>query len=213
MKKVYNYWMPDTDTHFNQMLTKSLEQEGIAEYQWKVREEAYSYVSNFDLCVDIGANVGLWSKPLSEKFDKVIAFEPVDFIYKCLLENTDSSKVDAYQMALGDVESTVDMIVDERQNGNTGHNVVDTSSLGNGSITIKRLDDLELPKMGLLKLDCEGYEINVLKGGATTILKYKPIIVIESELKTRKSESLQWLLDHGATELGKIRKDYIFGWL
>jgi FkbM family methyltransferase len=194
------------------MINKSVNQGGPAEYQHLIREEALSYVKDFSLCLDIGANVGLWSKPLSKHFSKVISFEPVDFIYECLLKNTDRTIVEAHQCALGDVDSTVDIIVDEHQAGNTGHNVVDPNSIGTGSIPIKRLDDLDIAQMGMIKLDCEGYEINVLKGGSDTILKYKPIIVIESELKPTDADSLNWLRDHGAKELCKIRKDYVFGW-
>ena len=212
MKQVYNYWMPDTDTHFNKMISKSVRKGGLPEYQYEIRDKALSYVKDFSLCLDIGANVGLWSKPLSNHFSKVISFEPVDFIYECLLSNTDRSKVETHMIALGDVDSTVNIVVDEQQTGNTGHNVVDTNSLGTGSVPIKRIDDLNIPRMGLIKLDCEGYEINVLRGGKETILKYKPIIVIESELKTSDTESLRWLRVNGAKELCKIRKDYVFGW-
>jgi hypothetical protein len=57
-------------------------------------------------------------------------------------------------------------------------------ALGAGTIEIKRMDDLNLPKFGLLKIDCERHELEVLKGATETILKYKPIIVCEQQADT-----------------------------
>ena len=42
-------------------------------------------------------------------------------------------------------------------------------------IRLQRMDDLNLPTFGLLKIDCEGHELEVIKGGVETIIKYKPI--------------------------------------
>ena len=66
MKQVYNYWMPDTDNHFYRMITKRISQGGPAEYQDDVRDAAYKYVKDFDVAIDIGANVGFWARPLTE---------------------------------------------------------------------------------------------------------------------------------------------------
>ena len=77
MKQVYNYWMPDTDNHFYRMITKRISQGGPAEYQDDVRDEAYKYITDFDLAIDVGANVGFWAKPLTKKFKQVIAYEPI----------------------------------------------------------------------------------------------------------------------------------------
>ena len=68
MKQVYNYWMPDTDNHFYRMITKRISQGGPAEYQDDVRDAAYKYIDDFDLAVDVGANVGFWARPLAKKF-------------------------------------------------------------------------------------------------------------------------------------------------
>ena len=74
MKKVHNYWMPDSDNHFERMINKRISQGGPAEYQDDVRKAAYKYVQEFNTAVDVGANVGLWTVPLSQKFNKVISF-------------------------------------------------------------------------------------------------------------------------------------------
>ena len=206
MKQVYNYWMPDTDNHFERLITKRIKNGGPAQYQDDVRDEAYKYVSDFNIAIDIGANVGLWAKPLTERFERVIAFEPLEQVYSCLESNVAGLNVDIHKHALGNVNDVVEMVYDPE---NTGGSFV--SNVGQGSINIKRLDDLNLPKFGLLKIDCERHELEVLKGAMDTILKYKPIIVCEQQADTEECAGL-FLKSFGAREITNVRKDYIFGW-
>lgn len=206
MKQVYNYWMPDSDNHFERMITKRIKQGGPAEYQDDVRDAAYKFVNDFDVCVDVGANVGLWAKPLTKKFKQVIAFEPLQQVYSCLEKNVENLPVQIHRHALGSVNGKVEMQFDE---DNTGSSFI--TNVGTGSITIKRMDDLDLPKFGLLKIDCERHELEVLKGAMDTILKYKPIIVCEQHPDVEMDAGL-YLKSFGAKELTNVRKDYIFGW-
>lgn len=206
MKNVYNYWMPDSDNHFERLITKRIKNGGPAEYQDDVRDIAYKYVKDFNIAVDVGANVGLWSRPLTQKFNHVIAFEPLDPVYECLEKNVAGLNIEIYKHALGSVNSKVEMFFDSE---NTGGSFV--SEVGKGSIDIKRLDDLNLPKFGLLKIDCERHELEVLKGGTETILKYRPIIVVEQQPDVEYCAG-HYLKNLGAIELDKVRKDYIFGW-
>ena len=83
MKEVFNYWMPDSDIHFSRLIQKQVNNGGLPQYQNDVRDEAYKYVVDFNLAIDVGANVGLWAKPLTEKFNSVIAFEPMNQVLEC----------------------------------------------------------------------------------------------------------------------------------
>jgi len=206
MKKVYNYWMPDTDNHFERLIAKRVKNGGPAQYQDDTRTEAYKFVTDFDLAIDVGANVGLWAKHLVEKFNRVIAFEPLEQVYSCLELNVKNLPVEINRYALGSVNDKVEMIYDSE---NTGNSYV--SNVGKGSIDIKRMDDLNLPKFGLLKIDCEGHELEVIKGGELTILKYKPIIVVEQHPESEYCAAT-YLKKLGAKQLSNVRKDYIFGW-
>tara|TARA_B100000073_G_C23688031_1_gene555271 strand:+ start:461 stop:1078 length:618 start_codon:yes stop_codon:yes gene_type:complete len=205
VKKVYNYWFPDTDIHFERMFNKSLNKGGPAEYQYEVRDKACEYVNDFSLAIDIGANVGLWARPLSEKFTLVKAYEPMSQVLECLHKNCAGHNVEIHEHALGNTNGTVEMIFTE---DNTGNSYI---SGKNGSIKIARVDDLDLPKFGLLKLDVERHELEVLKGATETILKYKPIVVCEQHPDTEYGAG-SFLKDLGAKELGNVSKDYIFGW-
>ena len=206
MKLVHNYWMPTSDDHFERLINKRIKKGGPPEYQDDVRDEAYKYVTDFNIAIDVGANVGLWAKPLSNKFNRVFAYEPLEQVYICLERNVNPSKVYINKFALGSTNNKVNMVYDHI---NTGGSYV--SEVGTGSIDIKRMDDLNLPKFGLLKIDCERHELEVLKGAIETILKYKPIIVCEQQADTDECAGL-FLKSYGAREITNVRKDYIFGW-
>lgn len=206
MKKVYEYWMPDSDRHFERLIAKRIKNGGPAQYQDDTREEAYKYVTDFNVAIDVGANVGLWSKHLVEKFDRVIAFEPLEQVYSCLELNVKNLPVEINRFALGSVTDKIEMVYDVK---NTGSSYV--SEIGTGSIDIKRMDELNLPKFGLLKIDCEGHELEVIKGGEQTILKYKPIVIVEQHPESEYCAA-SYLKDLGAKQISNVRKDYIFGW-
>ena len=206
MKKVHNYFLPDSDIHFERMINKRIAQGGPPEYQDDVRDEAYKYVNDFDICVDVGANVGLWTVPLSKEFNKVIAFEPMQQVYECLLENTkELNNVILNNFALGSESKNLNMVFNPE---NTGNRYIDGTP---GNIKVKKLDDSFMPKFSLIKIDCERYELEVLKGGVQTLLKYKPIVIVEQHPDTEECAG-NFLRELGAKELSNVRKDYIFGW-
>ena len=159
MKLVYNYWMPDTDTHFERLITKRVKNGGPAQYQDDVREIAYQYVTDFSLAVDVGANVGLWSRPLTEKFKRIVAFEPMPQVLKCLKLNVQNLPVEINEFALSNASGNIDMVYDSE---NTGSSYVVENSAG--SIPLRTLDELNLSKFGLLKVDCERHDLQVLQG-------------------------------------------------
>jgi len=206
MKQVFNYWLPDSDNHFERLIKKRISQGGPAEYQDDVRDEAYKYVQQFNTAIDVGANVGLWTVPLSKKFNKVISFEPMTQVYECLLENTKGiDNVVLNNFALGSEQKNVDMTYDPNNTGNSFIN-------GNeGNIKVKTLDKSFMPPFDLIKIDCERHELEVLKGAVNTLLKYKPIIIVEQQPITEECAGI-FLKELGAKELGNVRKDYIFGW-
>lgn len=45
--------------------------------------------------------------------------------------------------------------------------------------TLATLDSFQFDKIDLIKIDVEGHELNVIKSGEQTILKYKPVILFE----------------------------------
>ena len=214
MYESHGWWFPDAETHFPQMLAKSVSKGGPTEYQYQVRNRSLNYVKQNRVALDIGANVGLWSRDLVKQFDIVIAFEPVAMFRECLTRNVFAKNLDVRSIALGDQEGMIRMIVTE---GNTGHTHVDPTSK-DGDTQITRLDSLNLPVVDYIKIDCEGFEYRVLQGAEQTIRRCRPIVVIEQKPHDAYSKdygqfaAIGLLEDWGMVRLDQVKDDWIMGW-
>ena len=87
------------------------------------------------------------------------------------------------------VEMLVKVLSDLKNAGHTSFAISDSSS-GYKMIT---LDSLKLERLDFMKVDVEGYELNVLKGGEETIKRYRPVIWCEA-LTDRHKKMLQQYL-------------------
>ncbi len=215
MKQHHGLWFPNYDTHFPRMLEKSLKNDGVIRYQWRARELAISECSQRRICIDIGANVGLWSCELVDHFDQVIAFEPVAEFRDCFSKNVKKQNYVMHPVALGREESMINMNIVE---GNTGHSHIDTNSIGQGSIPLKTLDSFNFDNVDMIKIDVEGFEEEILAGAEQTILRNKPILAIEQqkhEYKDAMKElpSVRLLERWGYKVVGQVKKDWILKWM
>ena len=216
MYEKHGWYFPDYDTHFAEMLDKNIAKGGQPVYQEPVRKKSFEFVRNKGLAFDIGANVGLWTRDMTHVFRRVVAYEPVADFRECLQRNVDTDRVSIENCALGNENTFIDMIITEE---NTGHSHVDPGTKGMGKIPMYRLDDLEPHQVDYIKIDCEGYEYNILLGAEQTIKKYQPVIVVEQKLhedtgitKDTQYGSVDLLESWGAQELARVRNDVIMGW-
>lgn len=218
MYEKHGWWFPDADTHFAEMLDKNIAKGNQPVYQDIVRNASLTFCKNKRLALDVGANVGLWTRDLVSNFERVIAFEPVGDFRDCLARNVPPGNWQISPMALGDQITTINMIITE---GNTGHSHVDPTSIGHGSTIMITLDEFfanySLPPVDYIKLDCEGFENKILHGGKNIILRDRPIIVVEHKNHqdvghTDASHALDTLKSWGARILKSVKDDYILGW-
>jgi FkbM family methyltransferase len=215
MNEFLGWWFPEGETHFQKMLQKSVSKGGPARYQYQVRDLSLKYVTNFKCAIDVGANVGLWSKDLVQHFDQVVAFEPVDIFRNCLIKNVNSDKMIIENTALGDCETTANMNITL---DNMGHTHIDPASLGAGSVQIKTLDSYNFPAVDYIKMDCEGFEYKVILGAEQTIRRCKPILVVEQKPHDAYSDqygqhaAIELLQTWGMRCVNKVKDDWIMGW-
>ena len=140
------------------------------------------------LSIDIGANVGDYTKLLLKETDsKIISFEPLKDAFKDLEKIKDQYKdrLDIYNIALG-AESKKQDIFFEHGKSEKASLISDLSQLSiigdrnknKTLIDVKKLDDFEKhfddKKIDLIKIDTEGYEYEVLKGSEKILNKHKP---------------------------------------
>lgn len=209
------WWFPDIESHFPKMLQKNVDKGGPAEYQQKVRLRSFDFVKSKRTALDIGANVGLWSRDLVKHFDHVMAFEPVAMFRECLTKNVVSSKLEASELALGDQDMKATMVITE---GNTGHSHIDPNKVNQGDIQVVKLDNLQLKDVDYIKIDCEGYEYKVIRGAEQTIKSCRPIVVLEQKPHDMYSKeysqhaAIELLQSWGMRKLDQVKDDWIMGW-
>src|SRR6187455_2037664 len=167
MKQVAGIYLPDGEAHMPDYLVNS---GGV--YQPRQLNRSLQFVTSWELAIDIGAHVGMWSKHLVEKFKRVVAFEPMPQMRACLDRNVTSNRLQVIPIALGNEHGAVCFDYDEAHTGATHINRKQP-----GLIPIGKLDDFKLTGIGYIKIDTEGFELNVLEGARETLLASKPIII------------------------------------
>ena len=215
MREHYGWHFPDFETHFPKMLKKSVDKGLPPEYQIAVRKRSIELCAKRRTALDIGANVGLWSRDLVDNFAKVVAFEPVAVFRECLEKNVSGANFFISPLALGDHDTQATMIITE---GNSGHSHLDSNTLGTGDVQVVKLDNLNMEDVDYIKIDCEGYEYRVLQGAEQTVKRCRPIMVIEQKPHDAYSKdygqfaAIELLKSWGMIKLDQVRDDWIMGW-
>lgn len=215
MKQIRGMWFPDDDTHFQTHLDREQLWQGRGQYQSNKLRAAVDQVheSSRGLAVDIGAHVGLWTHVLASFFEHVVAFEPSPVLFACwdrncgLMEN-----VMGHNLALSERDTDIRI---EYVEGNSGNSFVDPGT-GKGHLTrAYALDNFPLGrKIDLMKIDTEGWELFVVKGALQTILRDKPIIVLEQKpgnaerYQLSRLAALEYLMGYGAKIIWEKSGDY-----
>jgi len=140
-------------------------------------------------CLDIGANIGLTACALSVLCPggKIAAVEPVPRTFSFLQRNVANlASVKAFKHALGSTEGVI------RMQGNpeflAGSFVADEYDIRDGehfseAVPVKRLDtafqSMGLSRLDFIKIDVEGFEIEVFEGGRQVVGDLKPLTFLE----------------------------------
>ena len=211
MKEAAGIWLPDSDTHMAEWLEKSKPVAGRGTYQYRKLEAAHRLTRRHRTAVDVGAHVGTWSRILAGLYDRVHAFEPIPEHAACWRRNMEGvPNAVLTECGLGAFDHAVTMA---HTTTNTGECwVVPASS---GALPIRRMDDMGLVDVDLLKIDCEGYEPFVVEGGMETIRRDLPVIIVEQEAASapryglRDREAVTMLEGMGYRVVEQLTNDYI----
>ena len=140
-----------------------------------------------DVVADIGANIGLTALLFSTLADKVLAFEPSSSTYGFLQDNLAQAQVknvETVNIGFGQrAESlTITFAANNRAGGYVSQKIRPTHGHVTEDISIETLDEFfsaTNPKLTFLKIDVEGFEQNVIKGGRKLLNETKPVVVLE----------------------------------
>ncbi len=153
------------------------------------QEEEVPHLAKIGPCrgiaIDVGANYGLYSLPLSKLYSKVIAFEPNPQVSAPLV-NARLSNVTVIHEGLSSAPGAATLYVPVSQGvvlhgwaSLNDRNCPEATTHERISIVLKTLDSMELKDVGFVKIDVEGHELEVLHGGAVTIQRDHPHLLIE----------------------------------
>jgi FkbM family methyltransferase len=143
--------------------------------------------------LDVGANIGSTSLPVAilHPTVEVNSFEPNPKIYEKLSKNirlNSITNIAAFNIGIGSSNSPAQFYFSGAKKTNHG-----TSSLNLNAdivspveieIDIRRIDDLYAnpdKPIGLIKIDVQGFEMDVLLGARLTVKRFAPIILFEQE--------------------------------
>jgi FkbM family methyltransferase len=147
------------------------------------------------IILDIGGGIGATAKLFNELLpkNKIVVFEPIHNNYTTIKSKfANISGIEVFNLGLGNENAKKNINVANRITASSifplsaehDSHLYNEKSLGQNrieSIEIVRLDDFlakNTSVIGIMKLDVQGYEMNVLKGAEST-LKRTNIIVLE----------------------------------
>jgi FkbM family methyltransferase len=141
--------------------------------------------------IDIGANVGIFTRYLSRRFQTTHAIEPIPYL-AMRLDRCFASGVKIYNNAIGESDGDIILRTPLDANGNRMDALSTVSSSNNfdlfghsGEIETKvkigKLSSIVKTerRVGFIKIDVEGFERAVLSGSIDFLAEHKPLIMME----------------------------------
>tara|TARA_Y100000287_G_C14190883_1_gene340125 strand:+ start:33 stop:587 length:555 start_codon:yes stop_codon:yes gene_type:complete len=139
---------------------------------------------------------------MSRSSKKVYAFEPNPYPLKHLKYVVDRN-VEIVPIAIGNKDGIEKLRIPKTRKGWTSNGAsiakIDIREGIEYSVEIRKIDTLNIQNIGLIKIDVEGFELDVLKGAINTIKNQKPNLIIENEIVHNQNpdEIFQFMSDIG----------------
>ena len=207
IEKINNFWIPSNDEQIEKW-----RKEGHPHMQDRCLNRLLTHCKvrniKFKTILDIGAWCGTWSLAMQKYAENIFCYEPDKTHFACLEKNLESfNHVSLYNHAIGNEDGFV-KLSEETATQNT--RVIQEK----GDTKICTIDSLNLDNIDLIKIDVEGFEMEVLKG-ATETIKNVQYIMIELNNNTKRygSSNLEiekYLPTLGFKMLFKIWPDIIY---
>jgi len=192
IEKINGFWVPSNDIHVEQW------RQGQPFTQNKCLKEFLEWCRSrdkkFNTVLDIGAWCGTWSAEFAPYCKKIYAIEPDQTHFECLLKNLSSfDNIELLDYAVGDTETSVSLTDDNFTQARRIYSV--------GNILMKTVDSFQFNSVDLIKIDVEGFEMNVLRGAKDT-LKDCNFLMIELNNNSKKYDSSNNEIEKYLQELG-----------
>ena len=143
------------------------------------------------MTVDVGANLGLYTRELSRLSKKVYAFEPSHKMAD-LLRRTSASNVSIHEIALSDKPEMPNYSFRRRISKWFTGLLRSSPSIGASSKNVVSVSVPNSPSgcdvhqnVAFVKIDVEGHELSVLNGAVGLLEQSQPVFLVEAEDRHR----------------------------
>lgn len=157
-----------------------------------------------DTVIEVGANIGAHTMELGKLAAFVYALEPSRDTFQVLEQNVAALPVLCMQNAVAEVcgEGTI-----HRHSSNPGG--AELKGCGEVSAADRTVDTVDvvtidwlvynarIKGLHFLKADCEGSELEVLKGAESAIANYRPLLYVENDRQDKSEALITWIHQHG----------------
>lgn len=143
------------------------------------------FISSTGTAIDVGANEGLFTYVLSKRFQRVHAFEVNKEVANPIAQYNPGN-ITLHPCGLFSSSRTARFYIPVTKGfASVGWGSFDRDNLPGAKefiemdVEVRPLDDFGIASVDFVKIDVEGHEIEVLKGGVKTIEQSRPIVLIE----------------------------------
>lgn len=181
----------------NEVIGAAILSQGV--YDLIVGECLYRLLKKGDCFVDIGANIGYFSRQALHIGAEVHSFEPHPKVYARLeenLQNQDNKKI--YQLALSEQAGQFDLYVPTDFSKNEG--IASLNPMPHSEkvvVSTETLDNMGFENIELMKIDVEGHEASVLNGANKLLSSKKIKNIVFEDFDGTQSKTIRILKDAG----------------
>ncbi|MGZ3732127.1 MAG: FkbM family methyltransferase [Parachlamydiaceae bacterium] len=187
-----------------------------APWEENIHAELKKYTKPGTTAIDIGGHMGTHTLNLSRLVGEngsVHVFEPRVKMFTELVINmnlNDCKNISFHRRALGNENRQVTMYIPQPNNEGMACIRDSAPDSENETAKMERLDDYHLSKVSIIKMDVEGFEMEVIKGGLETILRNKPVMLIEIFQGPDNLHRIHTIESLGYTHFHLFGDDYLF---
>ncbi|QSJ15842.1 FkbM family methyltransferase [Nostoc sp. UHCC 0702] len=150
--------------------------------------------------IDVGANQGIYTYVLAEICSVVEAFEPQPDCAELIVKygKKFSKNINVHNCGLSNVNGTLSLkipVVKGKVITGLASFVETNYEYNSLDVPVRRLDDYNFKNVVFIKIDVEGYERQVIEGARETILREKPILLVEIEQRHLNNISIKTVFD------------------
>jgi FkbM family methyltransferase len=156
------------------------------------------------MVIEVGSNIGTHTVPIAKLVGatgRVLAFEPQRVLHQYLCANIVMNgllNVWAKQAAVGATHGMIGVppLNYAEPNNFGGVALVDPDRAAE-VVEVVTIDDFKKIAPHLIKIDCEGMEIDVLRGAAETIKVTRPVLYVENDKQDKSSALIRHIVGLG----------------